>query len=150
MLMAPPAIIYDRLIFIRAVRVYFHMEMGWLVVCIKHQGMIRINIFRRLEIMGTFFECFPREVGLDKNPDAFRADCYKYYWGEPPRWGGTVDACEVETDLYAMVYNSIGLLSYLIPLVGGYLALHFARNANSKAFSEDNPEPGLEQSVLSP
>ncbi|CZP13771.1 hypothetical protein ACJEHO_03870 [Legionella pneumophila] len=35
-------------------------------------------------------------------------------------------------------------------LVGGYLALHFARNANSKAFSENNPEPGLEQSVLSP
>lgn len=31
--------------------------------------------------MGTFFEWFPREVGLDKNPDAFRTDCYKYYWG---------------------------------------------------------------------
>lgn len=61
MLMAPPAIIYDRLIFIRAVRVYFHMEMGWLVVCIKHQGMIRINIFRRLEIMGTFLNGFPEK-----------------------------------------------------------------------------------------
>ncbi|CZH43674.1 Uncharacterised protein [Legionella pneumophila] len=35
-------------------------------------------------------------------------------------------------------------------LVGRYLvALHFARNANSKAFSENYPEPGLDQSVLS-
>ncbi|AMP90169.1 TPA: hypothetical protein F7Z80_04130 [Legionella pneumophila] len=148
MLMAHPATIYDRLIFIGAVSAYFHTEMGWLVVYFKHQRIIRINLFRRLEIMGTFFEWFPREVGLDKNPDAFRTDCYKYYWGDPPRWGGTVDACEVETDLYTMVYHSIGLLSYLIPLVGGYLALHFARNANSKTFSEENPEHSLEQSVL--
>ncbi|KTD48333.1 hypothetical protein [Legionella quateirensis] len=90
--------------------------------------------------MRTLFDWLPKDLGFEKNPNEFGKECNKAYGGLPPQWGGTIDSCEVKTEYFALVYNFIGFVGSLAAVVGGFIALQYAKNTLIDAVSENKPE----------
>ena len=98
--------------------------------------------------MNTLFNWLPNTLGLTSEPDEYKRNCYKDYGGDAPRWGGFMDGCEVGAEFYTLAFNFLGVVGSMAALVGGYMALHYAKNGPSKSGCEDNPRYETENSAF--
>lgn len=87
--------------------------------------------------MSTLFSWLPNVLGLKSEPNEFRDQCYKTYGGDAPRWGGWMDSCAVGSGAYAWAYCFAGFVGTLASVVGGYMALEFAKNAHLEEVPSD-------------
>ncbi|MBL7479675.1 hypothetical protein [Legionella bononiensis] len=97
--------------------------------------------------MGTLFNWLPNTLGLMSEPNEFRKNCYKTYGGDAPRWGGYMDGCEVGSGFYELAFCFLGAVGSMAGLVGGYMALYYAKNGDYNMSSEDNPGYDTETSA---
>ncbi|RUR16603.1 hypothetical protein ELY21_12880 [Legionella sp. km535] len=86
------------------------------------------------------FSWLPNVAGLIGEPKKFRGECYNYYGGNAHLWGGWMDSCEVGAEAYALAINILVFVGTLASVVGGYIALECANNAQLEVPSNTNPE----------
>lgn len=98
--------------------------------------------------MSTLFNWLPNTLGLTSETDEFKKNCYKYYGGDAPRWGGFMDSCEVGGDVYTLAFNFLGFVGSLATVVGGYMLLQYAKNASFDTSSKINTEYDSEKPTL--